>query len=342
MNFSLAKKKEFDNSVIMVDGLPGCGKTLFSQIISSFSRVEILNYCFEIEFMLRMYKFKKISEDATHAMCKMLIDHKTYQTMMGRDTNFRYSDLSSVFNNPFPLRYFQRIFGKGDNYTTDKIALDKPIMNFAIHDILSYSEPLFNSLGQRLYFIEIVRHPVYMIKQQKINMENLLDNPRDIQIKYHYENNEIPYFAEGWENIFLKSNSIDKAIYTIYYSLKKNENFLRNFNIEKYNYLQIPFEKFVLDPNNYIKKICEFLKTNISGKTKKVLKKQKIPRKKIEDGIAHRAYIEKGWEPSNKCFSEEQEIKNRIKYAKESGASNDALGLLQSISDEYLKNHKWF
>ena len=99
-------------NVVIIDGYRGCGKTLFGPIISSLDRVEILNFAFEIEFICRLYKLNKITKDATDALTKMFIDHKLYQTMMGRETNFRYSDLSSVFNYSEPLKYFKRIFKK--------------------------------------------------------------------------------------------------------------------------------------------------------------------------------------------------------------------------------------
>ena len=45
------RKDNLAKNIIIVDGLPGCGKSLFSAIISSFDRVEILSYAFEIEFI---------------------------------------------------------------------------------------------------------------------------------------------------------------------------------------------------------------------------------------------------------------------------------------------------
>ena len=70
---------------------------LVKPIIAAFDRVELLNYAFEVEFVCRLKELNKISEDATISLIKMFTDHKLYQTMMGRETNFRYSDLSSVF-----------------------------------------------------------------------------------------------------------------------------------------------------------------------------------------------------------------------------------------------------
>ena len=41
--------------VVVVDGFPGCGKTMLSSILASLDRVEIANYGFEIEFFIAGY-----------------------------------------------------------------------------------------------------------------------------------------------------------------------------------------------------------------------------------------------------------------------------------------------
>jgi hypothetical protein len=57
-NNSLAKK------VVFVDGLPGCGKTLFSTLISAMERVELLSYTYEIEHICQLFYLDKITIDA--------------------------------------------------------------------------------------------------------------------------------------------------------------------------------------------------------------------------------------------------------------------------------------
>ena len=39
-----------------------------------------------------------------------------YESMMSRNTNFRYNDLSSVFNNSKKVEYFKRLFNKGEEF----------------------------------------------------------------------------------------------------------------------------------------------------------------------------------------------------------------------------------
>ena len=221
---TIVRNKHLAENIVIIDGFRGCGKTLFGPIVSALDRVEILNYDFGVEFTCRLFKLNKITRDAAISMVKMWTDFKLYQTMMGRETNFRYSDLSSVFNDSHPWRYFKRIFQKGDMAIPDKITKERPILSLTTHDLLAYSEPVFKGLNGRLTFIEIVRHPLYMVIQETLNMERLFADAgaRDVQIYFEYDKKELPYFCFGWEELFIKSNDVEKAIYAIDRSTQAN------------------------------------------------------------------------------------------------------------------------
>ena len=322
--------------IVIVDGLPGCGKTLFSPIIGTMDRVELLCYAFEVEFICRLFHFQKIEEDAAIAMVRMLTDHKLYQTMMGRDTNFRYSDISSVFYDSNPWRYFKRIFQDGDKIIPEKIKQERPILHLTTHDLLSMSEPIFDGLGDRLIFIEVVRHPLYMLIQQTLNVERLLSDPRDIQIYFQYQESQLPYFTHKWENLFLSSNAVEKSIYSMEKSLDLTEKKKVEL-INKYGnqLLTIPFEKFALNPSPFIENIATMLETHITPSTKKMMKKQNVPRKNISDSISLPAYKHAGWAPAEKLLSEKQELNKRREYAISKGASKKAMNILDKISRKY-------
>ncbi len=342
---TISREKHLSDSIVIVDGFPGCGKTLFGPIISSFSRVEIMQYIFEIEFICRISYLDQMEKSAASSMISMLTDFKLYQTMMGRDTNFRYEDLSGVFKNPFPLRYFKRIFSEGDIKVPEKIQGERPILNFVAHDLLSYSEPLLAALGDRLTFIEVVRHPLYMVIQQTLNMERLYakSDPRDIQIYYKYNKKELPYFCLGGEDDFLKSNNVEKAILSISHATRANDLLKERLKSEQANsnLLTIPFEEFVLSPEPFISNITNLLGTETTGKTNKVLKNQNVPRKKASEGIPLEIYKRCGWEPSEKNLSEREELDKRREWIREMGASKDALAIIDLLSENYERHYNY-
>ena len=80
-SLKLSRSTYLANKIVIVDGLPGCGKTMLSPILSSFDRVELISYAFEVEWICRLNYLKKIDKDAANFMVHNLIDHKIYQTM---------------------------------------------------------------------------------------------------------------------------------------------------------------------------------------------------------------------------------------------------------------------
>ena len=52
-------------------------------------------------------------------------------------------------------------------------------------------------------------------KFNKLNINCSKDN-------INYKNKQLPYFANGWEELFYKSNNIDKAIHFIYKRIQPN------------------------------------------------------------------------------------------------------------------------
>lgn len=336
------RENNFSNKILIIDGQGGCGKTLFSQICSSFKKCEIFNYAFEIEFITKLNKFNKIEDNAAAALIKMFLDHKIYQSMMGRETNFRYNDLSSVFNHPYPFEYFKRIFKSGDRDIPNRIKKNNPILNLTTHDLFAYSEILFEILENRLIFFEIVRHPLYMVIQQHINEKELFNNPRDIQLKFKHRGQEIPYFAHDFSDEYLDLNPIDRAVYLIKKFTEKNDQVREIIHEKKDNLLTIPFERFVLSPDNYLKKMVNLLDTEFGSKTTKILKKNNIPRKNIEDGISKKIYKRYGWEPSIKNTSFSNEKQKRMNYLKLNGAKNKSIEVMLKLSEDYEKKYQWF
>jgi len=334
----IIRKKQLNKMIAIVDGQPGCGKTMLSPIVSSMERVELLSYAFEVEWICRLFHLNKIEEDAAIALIKMHVDHKLYETMMGRNTNFRYSDLSSAFQDSNPLRYFKRIFGKGDIAIPERIKNEKPILNLTTHSLLSRIDPIVSALESSVLFIEVVRHPLYMVKQQTLNMDRLLDNPRDISINIEYQGSQLPGYAHGWEEQFINCNSMEKAIYVIEKETKST-NIKRQFleQNENFSMLTIPFEKFVIDPWPYLKKIETKLGTTAGPRTARMMKKQKVPRKVISDGPAFKIYERCGWEGPTEDSEENEVIKRRNMVSK--NVSTDALEVMDNLSKDYFAKY---
>lgn len=334
----VVRKSYLAEKIVIVDGLPGCGKTMLSPIIAALDRVEKLSYSYEVELICQLFYLKKIEYDAAVTMLRLLTDLKLYNLMMGREVNFRPSDLSSVFHDARLLRYIKRIFQKGDEAVPDRIKQEKPVLHLATHRILNISEPVFSALEDRVFFVEVVRHPLYMLKQQMFNMERILSSPRHFTLYFAYKGGQLPYFTYGWEELFMSSNSVEKAIYEIE-KLTAATEIMRKKITDKYKgkFLTIPFEKFVVNPQAYMEQIESGLGSKVTMTTRRAMKRQNVPRKMYAEGIGLKIYKRCGWQPPE-SLNENHEFQIRRKFAAER-ASPEAMRVLDRICADYEEKY---
>jgi len=331
----ISRKKYLAEKVVFVDGLPGCGKTLFSPIVAAMDRVELLTYANEIEHYCALHHLGELSTEATQAQVRIMTDLYLYETMMGRRVNFRFQDLSSAFQNHSPQRYFKRLFDVGDSAILKVIERDKPILNLTTHQLLAFSEPIWQALGDRCVFVEIVRHPLYMVRQQFLNVKNLYGTVSSFTLYCLHNECEIPFFAKSWGDDYLKYEGIDNVICYID-NLTRYTNQVRNELIGKYDatIITIPFEQFVLDPFPWVEKIAESLETDVTDITNNIMKQQNVPRSKIAQGIDIPVYRRCGWAPPKDGSTERDELDVRREEVIQQ-ASSEMVPLLDKLSSSY-------
>jgi hypothetical protein len=313
------------NKVVMVDGHPGCGKTMLSPIISSLERVEKLSYCYELEHYCALNYLKKLDDNSTKAMINLTLDQLIYDQTFGRDVNFNVSDLSSALNNINPNKYIRRILDNKEPKEVPKIIKDtQPILHLTTHCLLPTSNILLNCLKDKLVFIELIRHPAFMIRQQYLNMERMYGITRDFGINFDYKGIECPFFLKGYEDKYIKSNNIERAILSI-------EAITNVHKSIKNNIITIPFESFVIKPDEYLKEILEKLNTKITSYTYDELKRQNIPRENHEDGVDLPVYRNLGWIPN-------KEKEKEISFVKEK-ASQKMFNKFENMCEEYERKY---
>ena len=334
-NVTLIRNNHLASKVVFIDGLPGCGKTHFSTIISSLHKVEKITYSYDIEQLCAIAYLNRIEPDAVVAMIRMSSDLLIYDSMMSRNVNFRPSDLSSIFNHPDKLKYLKRLFSKGDLEVPKRIVQEKPILPITVHNLLMAAMTIFKALKERVVFIEIVRHPLYMIIQQALNNEKLIFNARDFSVYFEYNEKEMPWYTLGWEEQFINANPVEKAIYFI--EKVGDKMGLSKKNLDVYfpcQILTIPFEDFVTKPDIYLNEIAKLIDSEITKSTLKTMIKQKVPRKKYSDGIPLDIYKRCGWVPPKGDLTEMGEFNVRRQFVLEN-ASPEAIKILDKLCADY-------
>lgn len=313
--------------VLIVNGFPGCGKTMLSPILSSFNSVEMHKFAPYIEQICELNFLNSIDENLAGQLVLANCDLLLYESLLGRNLNCRSTDLSSIFRSLKVSEYHRRMCGSlEESDVENEILQKKPILHLTTHMLLHSLALLNEALGKRLTFVEVIRNPLYMIVQQEKNFR-MFAGPRNQHIRYIYQNEEYDFFSKGFESNYKGASSFEKAIYSItwYFELLKRESFP--------NLIVIPFEKFVTHPLPYLEKIMTKLNLEITSDVHVEMTRQRVPRTLLNDGPEERAYMKCGWQPPSK--NTEREELNARREVVRSNTSSSAMLLMDDCCEWY-------
>lgn len=334
-----ARDSRLVDSLVIVDGLPGCGKTLISSVIAALDRVELLMYAYEIEHVCALDFLKDMDSDAAANLVAMQADLRLYNVMMGREVNFRPTDLSSAERSPDPDRYRLRLEDPGDEAVPGRVAVEKPILHLTTHQLLPYAGPVFAAFGERLVYVDVVRHPLYMLRQESLNMTRLNNDVRDFQVYLRHGDRSMPFWTHGWEDLFLRSNDTEKAVHFIDQVGGLERRVLEDTLAHNgAKVVVVPFERFVIDPDPYLLEIAGDLDSEVTDMTMRVMAEQNVPRAKWADGVGLDIYRRCGWEPPREDLDERGELEVRRRFASET-AGPEAMRVLDRLCDEYEERY---
>ena len=265
---------------------------------------------------------------------------------MVRDINCRPSDMSSIFKDARLLRYIKRLFMEGGAAAIRRVIDDELIVNIMTHSNTEFALPLFHALGDRLVYVRITRCPMneYMLNHLERWSKRWGIDVRAGMLLHKNKTNELntetPFFMLNHEEEYLKSTPLEKAVLMLTQWQRMGDSMvdkLKNTSIAKI--IEIPFEKFVFDPNRYLHEIAVALDTRIDSVTKKMMKKQGVPRKSLTDAPFNNTYSKLGWKKPEKHLTFMEDF-NATKAIFHDKLPADSMNLLDDISNEYIQRHK--
>ena len=336
---NLAKK------IVIVDGMIGGGKNLVSSIVSSLPNVEMWLDSPKLEQVCALHYLDHLSLDAAKSIINTWMEDDIYNINLSRYANFKPSDVSSVFQNARPLRYFKRLF-KTPLKAKESIEKEKPILNLMTHVNTSYSMPLFESLGDRLVYIRVSRHPMttYLLNHNRNWTKRWLIDDRHATILYktfdqNHKRIHLPFYVKNIEKKYLDANPTERVIMLFDQWIRNSDNLIDEVTKStNANVIEIPYEKFVFHPQIYIEKIALLLKVTPDKVTDKVMRQQGVPRASLNDVPKNKLFAKIGWKPSKIKFTLSENFSQGRAYAAET-ASLEALSILDKLAEDYEKRH---
>ena len=64
-DITIKRQGHMADKIVIVDGQPGCGKTMLSPIVAALERVELLTYAYEMEHVCSLKFLNKIESEAS-------------------------------------------------------------------------------------------------------------------------------------------------------------------------------------------------------------------------------------------------------------------------------------
>lgn len=300
------------NKLIVVDGIGKCGKSLLLDIITCFSGVEKQEYNEFLEYIALAYKYEKISIDMAVAILKTQMDTELYNNMIGRYTNTRISDATSVYKYHTPERYIARSVSEDGAIVHSRVQSEKPVYLCWSHDLINKSDIIFETFNDKLEFIYLNRRPVDIIYEWGTvgYSQRMANDPTEMQYCIKYGNDSVPEAAFGWEEEFLRITPHERTVKLIHTYFKLNQEAL--FKKREYKNIHvINFEELLTNPYHEIEKLKNIIGNATLAHLDLMLAKARCPRVLNDNDLLKR----------------EKEIRQTI--------SNEYAALLPEINEMY-------
>lgn len=283
------------NRILFIDGLTRTGKSLMGPICSSFDHIEIERVEEYMEFLGGLYYLGKITRDAAVTYMQQKTDMCIYDSMLGRNINFRWTDHSSVWRSSKRLTYIRRLWAEEGNVVINKIREKRVIFQNQTHDQLMNLNLFYSAFQDRLFVIEMFRHPVNLIDSwlRRGWGGRFGTDPRAYTFTLDYHGTDVPYYAFGWEQEYLDSSPTSRVLKMINVLWKAGMKTVEKLSDRrKKQILFIPFEGFIQNPFPYISEIENLLQISRTKSTAKALIRERCPREyRHEDMLNRRTQI---------------------------------------------------
>lgn len=283
------KFHQINNDIIVIDGFWGSGKSLIKGIVENLQNVQSTVIHSPIEQLCIAHKFKEIRRETASVLIKFQLEELYYKNLIGRHINLRWNDITGFKYNLNKFRTLKMLFSKEGDQILEVGLQNNVALSLMTHNLFSISEPLFDSCGTNLKFVEIVRHPLFMVNHCLSYLKRF-NVSRDYTLSINHKENKVPWFMEPWADEFSEANLAEKSIMIIDKSYEILNLTLRDLSKHQVNLLIVSFEDLTLNTYLTVSKIEKFLKRERGNRLSEYLKKSNLPRYRTFDGLVHTRY----------------------------------------------------
>lgn len=278
-------RKTFTPNPLCIDGPSRSGKGAVSVAVSSLDRTEHIATRYIIDRLLTFHSLGLMDRRATLDSIAIEVDLRLWKNYLGRDLNTNIHDLTSVLNSRDPEMYKRRTenhdTAQGFESFLEQIKREQPISVLCTDDLLLEADLVFEALAN-VKMIVVLRHPVDLAFawHRSGRGHRYGTDPRMIHPIFSVDGSQpVPALAVGWEEKYLKLNSLDRAIMSSIELNNQYMDYIDNIQNEFKNRIKVvSFEQFVVQPHEMLAEISEFLSSKPTSATDQMLEKARVPR----------------------------------------------------------------
>lgn len=104
-----------DVGLVLLDGLPGSGKSLLGPLLSTLGGLERQRISEPLEAIVGLHALSRLSDDVAQELITMLLLSHDVNTRVSREVNLRPSDDTGLLRNPYALRTLGRLLARSDS-----------------------------------------------------------------------------------------------------------------------------------------------------------------------------------------------------------------------------------
>ena len=298
--------RSFTNDVIVLDGMWGTGKSILSSLIGSLEGVEKKKLDHVFEYVCIGSSLGSVSHDFAVSMVRVYADLDQYNNLIAREVNLRPGDDSGFRNTPGSFKYLRRLFGPEGDVIVDRINRENLALLLVSHHLSAVSRPMFDALGTRLYLVEVLRHPLQLVKYWTQYFEDF-ERSREFTLGTMHSGTRVPWFAMDWCERFVMMKPIDRAVASINQlqsaSLNQECDAVKASSTLIRAPLLIPFEALITETTTVLADVSRYVGRGTTSRTTRAMKRQRVPRSLSDRG---RKSNSRSWVPNTSITYRDQ------------------------------------
>ena len=300
----LTNKDLLIENIVFISGLTRSGKGLLCPIISSFNNTEKVNVNFSLEQIPMLNHLGEINDNIAKFLLQSGMNSAIYDNAIGRNSNFRHDDYTSVWKYRDPMEYVHRLFQPDGDAVLTKLNSQNRIFPMMVHNGLWHANIWFKALPH-VKFIHMQRNPVDIVYSWigKGYGGGFYSNARANVVTYEYKETFVPYYVFGWEDKYLSLKEVDRIIHMVNHIRNCHQDAYDKLNNnEKQRILFMKHQKLITKTEECLDIITDFIGERPSVDTPSILLQENCPRN---------TNVETPSSTNNKSFKEKlKEIEN--------------------------------